>query len=142
MRVKSVSLEATKVMKESEMANERRERGACAWGLGRWVELEQGDRPLEGGRRSKSVAAPLPLTSFADDVAALDRTLERIDGPVVLVGHAYAGAVIAATAQREGAKRWSILRRLRRMKAKPSPTCSIAPSRIRRRRSWRRMITG
>ena len=29
--------------------------------------------------------------------AALDRTLERIEGPVVLVGHAYAGAVIAAT---------------------------------------------
>jgi pimeloyl-ACP methyl ester carboxylesterase len=45
----------------------------------------------------KSVAAPLPLTSLPDDVAALDRTLERIDGPVVLAGHAYAGAVIAAT---------------------------------------------
>src|SRR6202051_2203954 len=43
------------------------------------------------------VAAPLPLTSLADDVAALDRPLERIEGPVVLVGHAYAGAVIAAT---------------------------------------------
>jgi pimeloyl-ACP methyl ester carboxylesterase len=45
----------------------------------------------------KVVAAPLPLTSFHDDVAALDRTLERMSGPVVLVGHAYAGAVIAAT---------------------------------------------
>jgi pimeloyl-ACP methyl ester carboxylesterase len=45
----------------------------------------------------KSVAAPLPLTSLPDDVAALERTLERIDGPVVLVGHAYAGAVIAGT---------------------------------------------
>ena len=43
------------------------------------------------------VAAPLPLTSFQDDVAALDRTLERVTGPVVVVGHAYAGAVIAAT---------------------------------------------
>ena len=43
----------------------------------------------------KVVAAPLPLTSFGDDVAALDRTLERVTGPVVLVGHAYAGAVIA-----------------------------------------------
>ena len=43
------------------------------------------------------VAAPLPLTSFQDDVAALDRALERVDGPVVLVGHAYAGAVIGAT---------------------------------------------
>ena len=45
----------------------------------------------------KVVAAPLPLTSFADDVAALNRTLERVTGPVVLAGHAYAGAVIAAT---------------------------------------------
>jgi pimeloyl-ACP methyl ester carboxylesterase len=45
----------------------------------------------------KVVAAPLPLTSFGDDVAALDRTLERVPGPVVVVGHAYAGAVIGAT---------------------------------------------
>ena len=32
----------------------------------------------------RAVAAPLPLTSFADDVAALDRALERVTGPVVL----------------------------------------------------------
>ena len=43
------------------------------------------------------VAAPLPLTSLADDVAALDKTIARLDGPVVLVAHAYAGAVIAET---------------------------------------------
>ena len=43
------------------------------------------------------LAAPLPLTSFAEDTAAVERTLERVSGPVVLVGHAYAGAVIAAT---------------------------------------------
>jgi pimeloyl-ACP methyl ester carboxylesterase len=42
------------------------------------------------------VAAPIPLTSLADDAAALDRALERTDGPVVLAAHAYAGAVIAA----------------------------------------------
>jgi pimeloyl-ACP methyl ester carboxylesterase len=47
-----------------------------------------------------AVAAPLPLTSFADDVAALDRTLERVGGPIVLVGHAYAGAVIGAARDR------------------------------------------
>ena len=52
--------------------------------------------PLASGG-VKVVAAPLPLTSFQDDVAALDRTLERVPGPVVLAGHAYAGAVIAAT---------------------------------------------
>jgi len=45
----------------------------------------------------KAMAAPLPLTSFQEDVAALDRTLERASGRVVLAGHAYAGAVIGAT---------------------------------------------
>lgn len=43
------------------------------------------------------LAPSLPLTSFGDDVAALDRALERVPEPVVLAGHAYAGAVIAAT---------------------------------------------
>lgn len=54
--------------------------------------------PLAAGGR-KVVAAPLPLTTFREDVAALDRAIERVPGPVVLVGHAYAGAVIAATRQ-------------------------------------------
>jgi pimeloyl-ACP methyl ester carboxylesterase len=44
----------------------------------------------------KVVAAPLPLTSLSDDAAALRGVLERTTGPVTLVGHAYAGAVIAA----------------------------------------------
>ncbi len=47
------------------------------------------------------VAAPLPLTSLADDVGALDRSIARVDGPVVLVGHAYAGAVIAETGSKQ-----------------------------------------
>jgi len=41
------------------------------------------------------ICAPLPLASLTEDIAALSRTLERTTGPVVLVGHAYAGAVIA-----------------------------------------------
>ena len=45
----------------------------------------------------KVQAAPLPLTSLSDDVAALDRSLDRAGGTVVLAGHAYAGAVIGAT---------------------------------------------
>jgi pimeloyl-ACP methyl ester carboxylesterase len=44
------------------------------------------------------LSAPIPMTSLSDDVAALDRALERVDGPVVLAAHAYAGAVIGATA--------------------------------------------
>jgi pimeloyl-ACP methyl ester carboxylesterase len=43
----------------------------------------------------KVTCAPLPLTSLSDDIAALDRVLERTDGPAVVVGHAYGGAVIA-----------------------------------------------
>jgi pimeloyl-ACP methyl ester carboxylesterase len=41
-------------------------------------------------------AAPIPLTSLTEDTAALQRVIERTTGPVLLVGHAYAGAVIAA----------------------------------------------
>jgi pimeloyl-ACP methyl ester carboxylesterase len=40
--------------------------------------------------------APIPLTSLTEDTASLRRVIERTTGPVVLVGHAYAGAVIAA----------------------------------------------
>jgi pimeloyl-ACP methyl ester carboxylesterase len=49
------------------------------------------------------VAAPIPLTSFSDDAAALKRTIARTKGPVIVVGHAYAGAVIA-TAEDERVK--------------------------------------
>lgn len=44
----------------------------------------------------QAIAAPLPLTSLRDDIAALERVIERTTGPVILTGHAYAGAVIAA----------------------------------------------
>jgi pimeloyl-ACP methyl ester carboxylesterase len=43
----------------------------------------------------KTVAAPLPLSSLSDDAVALRRTLDRTKGPVIVAGHAYAGAVIA-----------------------------------------------
>lgn len=49
----------------------------------------------------KVLAAPLPLTSFEEDVAALERTLERANGPVILAGHAYGGAVIGAVRNRK-----------------------------------------
>src|SRR4030095_16021989 len=53
-------------------------------------------KPLQS-RGLKALAAPIPLTSLSDDVASLERALERTDGPVVLVAHAYAGAVIGAS---------------------------------------------
>ncbi|WP_420146391.1 alpha/beta fold hydrolase [Sphingobium sp.] len=36
-----------------------------------------------------------PLTSLKDDVAATRRVLSALDGPAILVGHSYAGAVIS-----------------------------------------------
>ncbi len=44
------------------------------------------------------VAAQIPLTSFSGDVAVLRKVLLRQEGPVVLAGHSYGGAVITAAA--------------------------------------------
>jgi pimeloyl-ACP methyl ester carboxylesterase len=64
---------------------------------GAWADGSSWEKVIRGlwAAGLKSVAAPLPLTSLTDDVAALERTVERVAGPVVLVGHAYAGGVIA-----------------------------------------------
>jgi pimeloyl-ACP methyl ester carboxylesterase len=64
---------------------------------GAWADGSSWARVITAldARGTKAVAAPLPLTSLTDDVAALNRTLDRVEGPVVLAAHAYAGAVIA-----------------------------------------------
>jgi pimeloyl-ACP methyl ester carboxylesterase len=41
------------------------------------------------------VCAPIPLTSLSDDIAAVSRVVEMIEGPVILAGHAYGGAPMA-----------------------------------------------
>jgi pimeloyl-ACP methyl ester carboxylesterase len=41
-------------------------------------------------------SAQIPLTSLSEDVAAVKRLLRQVDGPVLLVAHSYAGAVITA----------------------------------------------
>ncbi|HEY4374430.1 MAG TPA: alpha/beta hydrolase [Burkholderiales bacterium] len=66
---------------------------------GAWADGSSWARVIAGLQAVgvRAIAAPLPLTSLADDVQALERTIERAGGPVLLVGHAYAGAVIAAT---------------------------------------------
>jgi pimeloyl-ACP methyl ester carboxylesterase len=63
---------------------------------GGWADGTSWARVITGlaAHGIKSVAAPLPLTDLADDVAALNRSIERMPGPVVLAAHAYAGAVI------------------------------------------------
>jgi pimeloyl-ACP methyl ester carboxylesterase len=63
-----------------------------AWADGSsWQAVIQ---PLEE-RGLNVIAAPIPLTSLSDDAAALQRTIARTRGPAIVVGHAYAGAVIA-----------------------------------------------
>ena len=63
-----------------------------AWADGSsWQAVIQ---PLEE-RGLNVIAAPIPLTSLSDDAAALQRTIARTRGPAIVVGHAYAGAVIS-----------------------------------------------
>jgi pimeloyl-ACP methyl ester carboxylesterase len=42
------------------------------------------------------IAAQYGLDSFAEDVATVKRTLNRVGSPVILVGHSYGGATITA----------------------------------------------
>src|SRR6478736_3287146 len=64
---------------------------------GAWADGSSWTRVITAltAKAVKVFAAPLPLTSLADDAAALNRSLNRTQGPIVLAGHAYAGAVIA-----------------------------------------------
>ena len=49
-------------------------------------------------------AAQLPLETFVGDVAALTLLLDHVEGPVLLVGHSYAGAVITAAGNHDKVK--------------------------------------
>jgi pimeloyl-ACP methyl ester carboxylesterase len=50
--------------------------------------------PLLEAKGLKVTAVQLPLTSLADDVAAVKRAFALEDGPFLLVGHSYGGSVI------------------------------------------------
>jgi pimeloyl-ACP methyl ester carboxylesterase len=51
--------------------------------------------PLLEKRGLHVVAVQNPLSSLADDVAATRRAIEKLDGPVILVGHSWGGVVIS-----------------------------------------------
>jgi len=65
---------------------------------GAWADGSSWKDVILGLEREKLrvVAAPIPLSSLGEDIAALKRAIARTQGPVILAGHAYAGAVIAA----------------------------------------------
>jgi pimeloyl-ACP methyl ester carboxylesterase len=50
--------------------------------------------PLLQAAGLNAAAVQNPLTSIADDVAATNRIINAQDGPLLLVGHSYGGAVI------------------------------------------------
>jgi pimeloyl-ACP methyl ester carboxylesterase len=73
---------------------------------GAWVDGSSWDAVISILQRHghRVVAVQLPLTSLADDVAWTRHVLaERLQGPTVLAGHSYGGAVISGAAT--GAKK-------------------------------------
>ena len=50
--------------------------------------------PLLQAKGLNVVCVQNPLTSIADDVAATNRMINAQDGPVILAGHSYGGAII------------------------------------------------
>jgi pimeloyl-ACP methyl ester carboxylesterase len=66
---------------------------------GAWADGSSWSRVITELQRAgiAVTAAPIPLTTLDDDVAAVKRAIDRTEGPVVLAGHAYAGGVIGAT---------------------------------------------
>ena len=50
--------------------------------------------PLLTAKGLKAIAVQNPLSSLADDVKAVKRTLTQQEGPVLLVGHSWGGVVI------------------------------------------------
>jgi len=79
-----------------------RPRTARHWGKnvllihGAWADGSSWSKvvPLLEAKGLHVVAVQIPLTSFADDVSATQRAIALEDGPLLLVGHSYGGAVI------------------------------------------------
>jgi pimeloyl-ACP methyl ester carboxylesterase len=65
--------------------------------MGRWTDGSSWSKviPLLEAKGLNVLAVQLPLTSLADDVATTERALALENGPVLLVGHSYGGAVIS-----------------------------------------------
>ena len=82
------------------MRNQTRQALTVVLVHGAWMDAGMWNSMILPLRRDglQVMAAQLPLTSFKDDLAALERTLDRTDGSLILVGHCYAGALITNAA--------------------------------------------
>jgi pimeloyl-ACP methyl ester carboxylesterase len=54
--------------------------------------------PILQGAGHYTVAVQLPLTSIVDDAATARRAIDKLDAPVVVVGHSFGGVVITQAA--------------------------------------------
>lgn len=63
---------------------------------GAWANSSAWEKvlPLIDAAGLRGTAVSLSLTSLTDDVATVKRAIALIDGPLLLVGHSYGGAVI------------------------------------------------
>jgi pimeloyl-ACP methyl ester carboxylesterase len=61
--------------------------------------------PLLDEAGASWVAVELPLTTFEGDVDATRLAIDAVDGPVVLCGHSYGGAVITEAGDRPNVER-------------------------------------
>ena len=63
-----------------------------------WADASSWNKVIPALQRNgmQVLAVQIPLTSLSDDAATVRRTLKRVSGPVVLVGHSYGGAVVTA----------------------------------------------
>jgi pimeloyl-ACP methyl ester carboxylesterase len=64
-----------------------------------WADASSWNKVIPSLQRKgmQVLAVQIPLTSLSDDAATVRRTLKRVSGPVVLVGHSYGGAVVTAS---------------------------------------------
>jgi pimeloyl-ACP methyl ester carboxylesterase len=67
---------------------------------GSWVDGSFWSKviPILQNAGHRVIAVQLPLHSLADDVATVNRAIELVGGPTILVGHSYGGFVITNAA--------------------------------------------
>ncbi|UXB29755.1 alpha/beta hydrolase [Stenotrophomonas maltophilia] len=80
-------------------------------------------------------AVELPLTSLADDAGRTRKMIRQIDGPVLLVGHSYGGAVISQAGNEPNVKGLVYIAAFA-PDAGESPGASPSSTCRRRRRTW------
>ncbi|MDP8942412.1 MAG: alpha/beta hydrolase, partial [Thermoproteota archaeon] len=77
--------------------NKRYEYCSRPWRMGRWIFMEQSNSYLTNEGHNVT-AVQIPLNSLGDDIATVKRAIDKVGGPVTLVGHSYGGFVITNAA--------------------------------------------